>query len=48
MFSYVRVERDVDRRNWLRTRQNVYLGTEVIAATVDHAGGCSRSSTPQE
>jgi N-acyl-L-homoserine lactone synthetase len=32
MYRYVRVESDVDRRDWLSTRQNVYLGSGLITA----------------
>jgi N-acyl-L-homoserine lactone synthetase len=30
MYRYVRVESDVDRQDWLRTRQNVYLDAGLI------------------
>ena len=30
MYRYVRVDNDLDRQDWLRTRQNVYLGSGLI------------------
>jgi Acetyltransferase (GNAT) domain len=30
MYRYVRVDSDLDRQDWLRTRQSVYLGSGVI------------------
>lgn len=30
MYRYVRVDSDVDRQDWFRTRQNVYLGSGLI------------------
>ena len=30
MYRYVRVDSDLDRQDWLRTRQNVYLGSGLI------------------
>jgi N-acyl-L-homoserine lactone synthetase len=32
MYRYVRVDSDLDRQDWLRTRQNVYLGSGLITS----------------
>ena len=43
MYRYVRVENDVDRQDWLRTRQNVYLGSGLIT-TDDLVNGVYQDS----